>query len=439
MDFTNNSVVTIDAGTGNDTLMLSGNGGNVVVDLSLADQVVSINGNPDTGLVQNNFENLDASGLDGSLTATGNAGANTLIGSDFDDTLNGGAGNDTLDGGAGKDAMDGGAGNDTYVVDSSTDTAAETQPGDGGVDLVRSSASSFTLGANVENLTLIGTANNDGTGNSLSNILTGNSGDNFLDGGAGADKLAGGMGNDTYRVDLVKVGTGATAAAKLEDTITEGLNQGLDTVMVVLRGSTIDLAKAATLILGANLEQLDATFTGTTKLNLTGNILDNRLTGNGVDNILSGLGGNDTLIGGGGNDTLNGGAGNDTYLFGNGDGKDVIQDNSGCFDTIQFAGSINHQNLVISKLANDLQIKIQGSPDDQITVKNWFVGTTNQTEIIQAGDGQALVNTQVQQLIDAMAQFTTDTGVSWDAAAGGAGTVQQQAQFQGILAASWQA
>jgi hypothetical protein len=72
-------------------------------------------------------------------------------------------------------------------------------------------------------------------------------------------------------------------------------------------------------------------------------------------------------------------------------------------------------------------------------VQNWFVGTTNQTEIIQTGDGQVLVNTQVQLLIDAMAQFTTNNpGLSWDDAAGGAGTVQQQVQFQGILAASWQ-
>jgi hypothetical protein len=44
----------------------------------------------------------------------------------------------------------------------------------------------------------------------------------------------------------------------------------------------------------------------------------------------------------------------------------------------------------------------------------------------------------VDQLIQAMAQFTTDTGLSWDAASGGAGDPGRQAQFQGIIAASWQ-
>jgi Ca2+-binding RTX toxin-like protein len=392
--------------------MLGGNGGDVVVHLEAGagDQVTVINGLPDNSLVQNNFENIDASDLDGSLTATGNADANTLIGSDFADTLNGGAGNDRLDGGAGNDVMDGGAGNDTYVVDSSTDIAAETLPGDGGVDLVQSSASSYTLGANVENLTLLGTADINGTGNSLNNILTGNSGSNSLDGGAGADKMAGGLGNDTYRVDAVG------------DMVTEALNAGTDNVI-----------SSVTYTLGANLENLQ--LISGANINGTGNTLDNVLTGSNGDNLLSGLGGNDTLRGLHGNDTLNGGSGNDTFLFGVGDGNDVIQDNSGCFDTVQFDPGISHDNLVISKLANDLQIKLQGSLDDQITVKNWFVGTTNQTEIIQAGDGQVLVNTQVQQLIDAMAQFTADNnGVTWEQAVGGAG---DQAQFQGILAANW--
>jgi hypothetical protein len=48
----------------------------------------------------------------------------------------------------------------------------------GGVDLVRSSASVLVLTPGVENLTLIGNANIDATGNMLANIIIGNAGNN---------------------------------------------------------------------------------------------------------------------------------------------------------------------------------------------------------------------------------------------------------------------
>ena len=61
-----------------------------------------------------------------------------------------------------------------------------TEEAGGGTDTVLASAT-FTLGANVENLTLIGTGAIDGTGNGSDNTLTGNSGDNVLDGQGGTD------------------------------------------------------------------------------------------------------------------------------------------------------------------------------------------------------------------------------------------------------------
>ena len=66
-----------------------------------------------------------------------------------------------------------------------------------GVDTIRTTLLSETLGANLENLTFIGSGNFAGTGNTLNNVITGGAGNDTLNGGAGNDALNGGVGNDT--------------------------------------------------------------------------------------------------------------------------------------------------------------------------------------------------------------------------------------------------
>ena len=62
-----------------------------------------------------------------------------------------------------------------------------------GADTVQSSVA-YTLGANLENLTLLDAGGAiGGTGNTLGNVITGNNADNTLDGKAGADTLIGGV------------------------------------------------------------------------------------------------------------------------------------------------------------------------------------------------------------------------------------------------------
>ena len=131
-------------------------------------------------------------------TLVGGAGADNFQGGGGIDILRGNANNDQLNGGIGNDTMEGGLGNDIYTVDISTDSVVEAGVG---TDLVNSSAANFTLGANVENLTLTGVGNINGTGNTLANVLTGNAGNNIFNGGGGVDTMIGLGGNDIYTVD----------------------------------------------------------------------------------------------------------------------------------------------------------------------------------------------------------------------------------------------
>ena len=161
----------------------------------------------------------------------GTKGDERLDGSIGDDVLAGADGNDQLVGGQGADILVGGNGDDTYFVDNEKDTVVEAataavllqlaamgidkklwsrlgigngvDKGDIGddVDEVVSTVS-FALTDFVENLSLDGSEDIDGTGNELDNILIGNSGDKVLISGTGAlDQMAGGAGNDIYIVN----------------------------------------------------------------------------------------------------------------------------------------------------------------------------------------------------------------------------------------------
>jgi uncharacterized delta-60 repeat protein len=274
---------------------------------------------------------VNAAAVGNALWIIGNAGANTLTGTAF---------NDTLDGGAGNDKMIGGNGNDTYFVDSASDSVTEASA-TGGIDLVVASIA-YTLGSNVENLTLAGSAAINGTGNTLANTIAGNSARNVIDGKAGVDALDGADGGDLYVLGLSTDHTAAEFA--------DSGSSGADEVRFAA-------TKAGTLTLFAGdtgIEQvtigtgtgLAAVTTGTAALNVNAAAVGNALTitGNAGVNILVGTAFNDTLSGGKGSDLLTGGGGADAFVFNfapnASSNKDTITDFTSGTDVLQLSKAI---------------------------------------------------------------------------------------------------
>jgi trimeric autotransporter adhesin len=227
-------------GDGNDTM--KGDAGDDLYFVDRTGDVVleTVDGGNDTVVTSleyytlaENVENLNL-GYVGILGAgnrlnnqlVGNALDNGFYGQEGDDILYGYAGNDGLIGNSGNDTMVGGIGDDLYWVEESGDVVVEEA--ESGTDTVVASID-YTLGANVENLSLIPHSNaSEGIGNDLNNAiglantgsgwlgvdnpdqnlllsgmggddtLSGGSGDDVLTGGVGRDLLTGGGGNDRY-------------------------------------------------------------------------------------------------------------------------------------------------------------------------------------------------------------------------------------------------
>jgi len=412
---------TLSGGTGADVLRGGAGDDTYVVD-NTGDTIVE-NAGEGTDLVQSsvtytlaaNVENLTLTGSS-AISGTGNAANNTLNGNSGNNALTGNEGDDWLDGKSGSDTMRGGLGNDTYVVAQTGDVVIENAAE--GTDLVRSSIT-YTLGANLENLTLTGSAAINGTGNALDNVLSGNSGantltggdgDDWLDGLGGSDTMVGGLGSDTYVV------------AQTGDVVTENANEGTDTVRASI-----------TYTLGNNVENV--ILTGTAALNAIGNTLDNALTGNAANNSLTGNAGADTLNGGAGTDTLNGGTGNDTYLLGRGYGADTVIENdasAGNTDIARFLTGVAHDQVWFLRAGNNLEASIIGTAD-KVILKDWYLGTQYRAEQFNTTDGnRALLEANVQNLVDAMASFAPP--------AAGQTTLppDYQTALAPVIAANWQ-
>jgi Ca2+-binding RTX toxin-like protein len=352
----------LNGGTGAD-IMQGGNGNDVYYVDNVGDSITELatsSSGKDTVIssmsyvLGTNLENLTLTGAS-SLNGTGNALNNSLVGN---------TGNNILDGGLGADILIGGTGNDTYIVDNTQDVVSEssTQPNE--IDNVLASVS-FTLSANVENLTLSGTDNINAIGNAQNNILIGNTGNNALVGGAGLDTLIGGAGNDIYSLDQVG------ELALLQEIANEGLDGLNITYAATAQTNVIDMGQSSL----QNVENV--LLTGAGAFTVIGNDLDNILLGNNANNTLQGGTGNDQLDGGAGADTLSGGIGNDTFTVDNAgdtiieladEGRDLIR------TSISYTLSANAED---GQLLGTAAIDLYGNSLDNVLSGNSSDNTLN--------------------------------------------------------------
>jgi len=274
-------------------------------------------------------------------------------------TANGG--NDTLVSNTGVDTLIGGTGNDTFILNNVADVVIDTA---GTATIVYAASANFTLPANVNTLTLLGTA---------AIVATGNAGNDSITANTGADTLIAGNGNDTLvsgisaAVDSLVGGTGNDlfVVNATGDIVTVGGTHGTDTIQ-----SSVSYTASANV---ANLTLIGS-----------GNIV---ATGNSLANVLTANTGNDTLVAGSGLATLVGGPGNDTFVLNN--AGDVIQDTSTTSsNTIQA-----NFNYTLPTFANSLLLTGTGaligtanSGDDTLTSNSGadtlIGGSGNETFII---------------------------------------------------------
>ncbi len=265
-------------------------------------------------ILGDNIENLTMIGLS-DLSATGNGLKNIIVGND---------GANRIDGGAGIDWMKGGLGDDIYYVDNSADKITENDLE--GTDSVQSKVT-YTLSAHVENLSLLGKGNINGTGNDEANIINGNDGANKLyadrtvdDGLGGLDALYGGNGNDTlYSGDGSNILDGGLGT----DFADYSLFSTAITVTMDTFSASVDKTAGGTDTL-TSIESVRGSKSGDT-FNISiagkfygglGNDVMSDSADDGIFGTLYGEGGNDTLSTGADGGNLDGGADDDILVVG---------------------------------------------------------------------------------------------------------------------------
>jgi len=295
-------LVTIDTGTGDDTVTIGNISGITATVLTIntgaGDDTIDGSG----GVLGN--VRLGLNGGDGNDSITGTTNDDTIDGGAGIDTLLGGAGNDTMFGGTEADIINGQAGDDSILGGDGNDNVA----GGTGNDVIRAGLGQDIVNGNEGADTLVGDDGRD--------TISGGAGNDSIDGGLGKDSLSGGDDNDTldggFNDDTINGDAGADVISG---------NHGNDLIDAGAGADTVNGGDGNDTINGGDDKDL--------------------LGGGDGDDVINGGMANDIVIGGDGKDSLLGGSGND-ILFGN-DGDDLLNGQGG-IDTM--AGGQGNDSLI---------------------------------------------------------------------------------------------
>jgi Ca2+-binding RTX toxin-like protein len=360
--------------------------------------------------------------------ASGNAGANVLNASSKttevlldggagDDNLLGGSGDDILLGGEGADQLQGGAGNDQLFVDGAdltalaalTGTAKSTRinGGDGYDSLVVLDNSQLNLVAddiNVESV-LAGSANDSITGknNAVNYVFDGGAGNDALTTAGGEDVLLGGAGNDTLKSgagdDVLSGGAG-----------TDRLEGGAgNDVYVLNRGDGADRI----LDYAEDWYKQKYSYQEQVSYSEQYNYFESVYRSDGKDGSWV--------------NELRSGYRTATRMEDRNGYRDVFGEVDGGIDTLQFGLGISVQDLVLSRVGEDMVVALRSSDNenvlsaDSVTIEGW-ADTKNRIENFAFTDGNLLDFSQIVNAQSGMGANDTLNGTAdGDFMSGGGG------------------
>ena len=379
-----NAEVSIDGGTGTNTLLLRAA---ATVNLGNLDQTTG------DAVTVSNFQNVDASALSTGVSITGSSGANIITGGSGNDTIDGSGGADIIAAGGGNDSViyqgsevsiDGGTGSDTLVL--------ATYGGITAVNFAVAAGADQTIGdsvavANFENLdaSVVTTALTV-SGSAAANTITTGSGNDTIDGGGGVDSISGGAGDDTvsyYGTEFLIDGGIGTNTLVMRSAATVNLGNSDQTT-----------GDASTV---SNFQNVDASAL-TAAVSITGTTGTNLITGGSGNDTIDGAGGSDVIASGGGNDTvsyygtevsIDGGAGANTLVL-----KAAATVNLGNIDqtTADSTNVSNFQNVDGSALTTAVSVTGSSSANTIATGSgNDTIDGGGGADIINAGAGDDIV------------------------------------------------